>query len=82
MNEEDLLKQLQEYFQKYNPVQRQYDPNQQKVWSDTQPSYEGLRNIGAYIDTQQKQNAPSNLWDQTDMTLQRLLQMQQKKYKM
>lgn len=88
MNEEDLLKQIQDYFQQYSPVNRTtpqgtpaYDPNQARMWSDTQPSYRGLQDIGSYIDSKQKQ-APNIQQEHNANTLMRLLQMQQKKYQM
>ena len=88
MNEEELLKQLQQNFFQNRSVDRQlpngqsaYDPNQGKVWTDSYSLGDMFKNTGSYID-QNLKDAPNNLWDHNDMTLRRLMEQRQKKYKM
>jgi len=85
VNEEELLKSLQQYFfQNRDTVQRQYDPNQAKVWTDSyslQDLYRNAIDKGMYS-PEKMQTMPNNYQDQTDMTLRRLLEQQQKKIRM
>lgn len=82
MNEEELLKQLQQYFtQNRDTVQRQYDPNQAKVWTDSYGLNDMFKSMGQAVDSQQYQG-PQNMWDHNDRTLRRLLEQRQKKYSM
>lgn len=88
MNEEELLKQLQQYFSQNRSVDRTtpqgqpaYDPNQAKVWTDSFGLDDMFKSMGKYIDSQQYPG-PQNMWEHNDMTLQRLLNQRNKKYSM
>ena len=81
MNEEELLKQLQQYFLQNRSVNRAYDPNQGKVWTDSYSLSDMFNNTGNYID-QQLKDSPNNMWDHNDMTLRRLLNQRSQKIKM
>lgn len=81
MNEEELLKQLQQYFFQNRSVDRAYDPNQAKVWTDSYSLGDMFNNTGSYIN-QQLKDSPNNMWDHNDMTLRRLLNQRNQKIKM
>jgi len=81
MNEEELLKQLQQYFLQNRSVDRAYDPNQAKVWTDSYSLGDMFKNTGSYID-QNLKDSPNNMWDHNDMTLRRLLEQRQRKIQM
>lgn len=81
MNEEDLLKQLQQYFMQNRSVERQYDPTQGKVWTDSYGLSDMFKAMGQGTATQQYQG-PQNLWEHNDMTLRRLLEQRNKRYAM
>ena len=81
MNEEELLKQLQQYFLQNRSVDRQYDPNQAKVWTDSYSLGDMFNNTGSYIN-QQLKDSPNNMWDHNDRTLRRLLEHRQRKIQM
>ena len=81
MNEEELMKQLQEYFSQNRQVNRQYDPNQAKVWTDSYGLSDMFNSMGQSAAMQQYPG-PQNMWEHNDMTLRRLLEQQKKKYKM
>lgn len=88
MNEEELLKQLQQYFFQNRSIDRQlpngqsaYDPAQGKVWTDSYSLSDMFKNIGSGIN-QQLHDAPNNMWDHNDMTLRRLLNQRNQKYRM
>jgi len=81
MNEEDLLKQLQQYFFQNRGVDRQYDPNQGKVWTDSYNLGDLFKDTSAGIN-QQLHDSPNNMWDHNDMTLRRLMEQRNKKYSM
>ena len=88
MNEEELLKQLQQYFFQNRSVDRQlpnglsaYDPNQAKVWTDSYSLGDMFNNTGSYIN-QQLKDSPNNMWDHNDRTLRRLLEQRQRKIQM
>ena len=49
MNEEELLKQLQQYFLQNRSVDRSYDPNQGKVWTDSYSLSNMFNDIGSGI---------------------------------
>ena len=78
MNEEDILKRVQEYFAQNQSVSRQYDPSQQKMWTDS-PGL--LQAIQAHLNSsiQPKQ---TNIWDQNQRTLQQILQQRNRKFQM
>jgi len=81
MNEEDILKQLQEYFFQNRKVERQYDPEQGKVWTDSYSLPQLMQQMGQ-VNTQRQHAGPSNMWDQNSRTMQQLLEMRNKKYQM
>jgi len=84
MNEEDLLKQLQQYFLQNRQVDRQYDPSQGKVWTDSyslQDLYQNAMDKGVYS-PEKMQTMPNSYQDQTDMTLRRLLEQRNRKTRM
>jgi len=85
VNEDDLLKSLQQYFlQNRDTVQRQYDPSQSKVWTDSYSLpdlYNNLVNQNMYSDKQQ-QALPNTYQEHNDMTLRRLLEQRHKKIRM
>lgn len=84
MNEDDLLKQLQDYFFQNRQVNRQYDPTQGKVWTDSyslQDLYQNALDKGVYS-PEKMQTIPNNYQDQTDMTLRRLLEQRNRKTRM
>ncbi len=81
MNEEELLRNLQQYFLQNRSVDRQYDPNQGKVWTDSYSLSDMFNNIGSGID-QQLHDAPNNMWDHNDMILRRLMNQRNQKIKM
>ena len=78
MNEEELLKQLQEYFSQNQSFNRQYDPAQQKVWTDS-PGL--LQAIQSHMNNS-VQPRQTNMWDQNQNTLQQLLQQRGRKFQM
>lgn len=81
MNEEDLLKQLQEYFFKHRSVERQYDPNQGKVWTDSYSLPDLFNSMGQYT-AQQQHTGPTNMWDHNSRTMQQLLEKRNRRYSM
>lgn len=81
MNEEELLKQLQQYFLQNRIVDRQYDPNQGKVWTDSYSLPNIFNDVSSEIN-RSTHAGPNNMWDQNAMTLQRLLAERTKKYSM
>lgn len=81
MNEEELLKQLQQYFMQNRGVDRQYDPTQGKVWTDSYSLSDMFKSMGQGVATQQYPG-PQNIEEHNDITLQRLLNQRQKKYRM
>ena len=82
MNEEDILKQLQEYFfRNRDTVQRQYDPNQGKVWTDSYSLPQLMEAMGQNS-AQQQYSGPSNVDEHNQRTLERLMQQRNKRYSM